>query len=161
MRKIRIEKMVLNIGCGKDKNPDHALKILKTITGLNVVQTKTHRRSTFGVPKNKAIGARITIRSNAENVLKRLFAAVDNKIKKSNFDNHGNFAFGIEEYTMIPEMRYDPNIELLGLDVCITLERPGYHVKKKRLSARVGKSHAITKAEAIGWVAENFSAKIE
>lgn len=161
MRKIRIEKMVLNIGCGKDKNPDHALKILKTITGLNVVQTKTHRRSTFGVPKNKTIGARITIRSNAENVLKRLFAAVDNKIKESNFDNHGNFAFGIEEYTMIPEMRYDPNIELLGLDVCITLERPGYHVKKKRLSSRVGKRHVITKAEAVKWVAENFSAKIE
>lgn len=161
MRKIKIEKVVLNIGCGKDKNPEHALKILKTMTGLNVVLTKTHKRSTFGVAKNKAIGARITIRKGAEAVLKRMLAAVDGKIKESNFDDFGNFAFGIEEYTMIPDMRYDPNIELLGLDVCVTLERPGYHVKKKRLFSKVGKDHSIKKEEAIKWVVENFKTNME
>ena len=160
MKKIRIEKVVLNIGCGKDKNPEHAAKILKTVSGLSPVITKTHKRSTFGVAKNKAIGARITIRNGSQEILKKMLSAVDNKLKAGNFDKSGNFAFGVTEYTMIPNTRYDPNVDLLGLDVCVTLERPGYHVKKKRLPDRVGKSHVISKEEAIDWMKNNFGVKV-
>ena len=161
MKEMRIEKVVLNIGCGKDKNPDHAAKILKSISGKDVVITKTHKRSTFGVAKNKAIGSMITIRKGSAELLKKMFAAVDNKIKARNFDNKGNFAFGIIEYTMVPGMRYDPNIELMGLDVCVTMERPGYHVKKKRLFTKIGKNHVIKKEESIEWVKKNFNVKVE
>jgi large subunit ribosomal protein L5 len=160
MREIRIEKVVLNIGCGKDKNPEHAAKILKTVTGINPVITKTHKRSTFGVAKGKAIGAMMTIRKNPSEILKKMFAAVDNKIKASNFDKIGNFAFGITEYTMIPNTKYDPNVDLMGLDVCVTLVRPGYHIKKKRHPNKVGTFHVIKKEEAIEWVKKNFNVKI-
>lgn len=160
MKKIRIEKVVLNIGCGKDKNPEHAQKVLKTVSGIDPVITRTHKRSTFGVPKNKAIGARITIRKGSSEILKKMLSAVDNKLKSGNFDDKGNFAFGITEYTMVPNTRYDPNVDLLGLDVCVTLERPGYHIKKKRLPDKLGKAHVIKKEEAIEWVKKNFNAKI-
>ncbi|MEM5779240.1 MAG: 50S ribosomal protein L5, partial [Candidatus Aenigmatarchaeota archaeon] len=62
MRRIRIEKIVLNIGCGKDpkKTPEQAAEILKRITGRKVVITRTHKRSTFGVAKNRPIGAMVT-----------------------------------------------------------------------------------------------------
>ncbi len=160
MKEIRIEKVVLNIGCGKEKNPEHAAEILKRITGRKPVITKTHKRTTFGVAKNRPIGAMVTIRKNAEDLLKKLFAAIDNKIKASNFDEHGNFAFGIPEYILIPGVKYDPNLQMLGMDVCVTLERPGYRVKRKRLRKRIKKSHMITKEEAIKWVKERFNVEI-
>lgn len=161
MKKIRIEKVVLNIGCGKDRNPEHAAKIIKTICGLDPVITKTHKRSTFGIAKNKPIGAMKTIRKGSRELLNKLLDAVDRKLKSSHFDEHGNFAFGIPEYTMVPNTKYDPNIDMMGMDVCVTLERPGYHVKRRRLSSKIGKSHVITKEEAIDWVRKNFNVQIE
>ncbi|MEM5771763.1 MAG: 50S ribosomal protein L5 [Candidatus Aenigmatarchaeota archaeon] len=162
MRRIRIEKIVLNIGCGKDpkKTPEQAAEILKRITGRKVVITRTHKRSTFGVAKNRPIGAMVTIRKNADELLKRLLEAVDNKIKASSFDNFGNFAFGIKEYIMIPGVKYDHRLPMFGLDVCVTLERPGYRVKRKKLWHKIGKKHLITKEETMNWVKEKFNVEI-
>jgi large subunit ribosomal protein L5 len=160
MRKIRIEKITLNIGCGTEKNPKNAAKLLEIITEQKPVITKTHKRTTFGMAKNKEIGARVTIRKGCEELLKRLLQAVGNKLKESSFDEYGNFAFGIPEYILIPGMSYDPYMEMFGLDVCVTLERPGYRVKKKRLSKKLGKNHVITKQEAIEWVKKNFNVEI-
>ena len=162
MRNIRIEKIVLNIGCGKDPNktPEQAAEILRRITGRKVVITRTHKRSTFGVAKNRPIGAMVTIRKGAEEILKRLLEAADRKIKASSFDNFGNFAFGIPEYILIPGVKYDHHLPIFGLDVCVTLERPGYRVKRKRLWKKIGKNHLITKEEAINWVKEKFNVEI-
>lgn len=162
MRRIKIEKIVLNIGCGKDpkKTPEQAAEILKRITGRKVVITKTHRRNTFGVAKNRPIGAMVTIRKNAEEFLRRLLDAVDNKIKMSSFDNFGNFSFGIKEYIMIPGVKYDHRLPMFGLDVCVSLERPGYRIKRKKVWHKIGKKHLITREEAINWVKEKFNVEI-
>lgn len=159
MRKIRIEKVVLNIGCNREKDPEVAAKILKKITGIRPVITKTHKRTTFGVAKNRPIGAMITIRRNCEELLKRLFEAVGNKIKKSSISD-GTFSFGIPEYIMIPEIRYDPDIEIMGLDVCVSLERPGFRVKRKALKRKIGKKHKITKEETIEFI-KSLGIKVE
>jgi len=161
MRKIRIEKIVLNIGCGKDKKIENAVKILEMTTKQKPVVIKTEKRTTFGVPKNKPIGVKVTIRKNCIELLKKLFETVENKIKGSCFDNFGNFAFGITEYIMIPGTTYDPKIEILGMDVCVTLERPGYRVRRKRLSEKIGKKHMITKQEATEFIKNNFDVKVE
>lgn len=161
MRDIRIEKIVLNIGCGKDKKPENAAEILKRVTGKKPVITKTHKRTLFGVSKNKPIGAKVTVRKGCKELLKRLFEAVENKIKISNFDVNGNFAFGIPEYILIPGIKYDPNIEIFGMDVCVTLERPGYRVKRRRIAGKIGKRHLITKDEALEWVKKTFNVVIE
>ena len=81
MRELRIEKIVLNMGCGTDGNTEHAKTILEKVTGAKPVITITRKRSTFGGPKGKPIGCKVTIRNNKAGLLKKLFEANENNIK--------------------------------------------------------------------------------
>ncbi len=161
MKEIRVEKITLNIGCGTKTPIEMAMTVLKNVSGGKVVVTKTKKRTTFNVPKNKAIGCKITIRKDIVPFLKRLLEAKENMLMASNFDNTGNFSFGIKEYIDVPGMEYDPKLGVLGFDVCVTLERPGYRVKRKRLSSRIGKDHTIKKEEAVQFAKEKFGVRIE
>ncbi len=160
MKNIRIEKIVLNIGCGTTGSLEHAKKILQILTNRDPMIVRTKKRSTFNVPKGREMGCMVTIRSDTHVFLKRMFKAKENSIKSSSFDKQGNFAFGIPEYIDIPGMEYDPKIGILGMDVCVTLVRPGYRVKKKKINTRVGKNHVIKKDEAIKFVSENFGVQV-
>ncbi len=162
MREIRIEKVTLNIGCGDNREKvEKSVMLLEKLTGKKAVITKTHKRTTFGMAKNRPIGAKVTVRGkDAYDLLKRLFEAVENKISSSSFDPLGNFSFGIKEYIDIPGMKFDPEIGIIGMDVCVTLERPGYRVKRKKLKSKIGKKHLITKEEAIEWVKEKFGVDV-
>lgn len=161
MRDIRIEKITLNIGCGTKTPIETARTVLKNVSGGKVVITKTKKRSTFNVPKNKDIGCKITIRKNTGTFLKRLLEAKENKLRQSNFDNTGNFSFGVKEYIDVPNMEYDPKIGVIGFDVCVTLERPGYRIKRKRLPRKLGKTHVIRKEDAIEFAKDNLGVSIE
>lgn len=161
MRDIRIEKITLNIGCGTKTSLDTAQLVLKNVSGGKVVVTKTKKRTTFNVPKNKAIGCKITLRKNTGSFLKRLLEAKENRLKASSFDNTGNFSFGIREYIDVPGMEYDPKLGVLGFDVCVTLERPGYRVKRKRLSHPLGKLHVIKKEDAIEFAKQKFGVDVD
>ena len=161
MREVRIEKITLNVGCGVKTPIENASTVLKNFSGGKVVVTKTRKRTTFNVPKNKAIGCKITMRKNTHTHLKRLLEAKENQLKLSSFDNTGNFSFGIKEYIDVPGMQYEPKLGAIGFDVCVTLERPGYRVKRKMLSAKIGKRHAITKDDAMEFMKNKFHAKIE
>ena len=161
MREIIIEKITLNVGCGTKTSLDNAQTVLRNVSGGKVVLTKTKKRSTFNVPKNKDIGCKITIRKNTGSFLKRLLEAKENKLRMSNFDNTGNFAFGVREYIDVPGMEYDPKLGVLGFDVCVTLERPGYRIKRKRLSSRLGKDHVIKKEDAMEFAKKTFGIEIE
>ena len=161
MRDIKIEKITLNVGCGTKTPIEMAKTVLKNVSGATVVVTKTRKRNTFNVPKNKAIGCKITTRKGTEPFLKRLLEAKENTLRASSFDNTGNFSFGIKEYIDVPNMEYDPKLGVLGFDVCVTLERPGYRVKRKRLPRKLGKSHVIKKEDAIEFARQRFGIKIE
>jgi len=162
MRKIRIEKLTINIGCGESgEKLERAKKLLKNLTNKKIAITHTHRRTTFGVAKGRPIGCKVTLRKkDAEGFLKKFLDAVDNKLSESVFDYQGNFSFGIKEHIDIPGVRYDPDIGIFGMDVCVTLERPGFRVKKKRLSHKICKKHLITPEEAKEWVAKNYGVEI-
>ncbi len=148
MRKIRIEKITLNIGCGTQTEPQKAKTIIERVSGKKAIIVKSKKRSTFNVPKNKPIGVKVTVRKDCETLLKRLLAAKEFKINQKSFGPSG-FSFGIKEYIDVAGVEYDPKITAMGFDVCVTLERPGYRIKHKRLSAKIGKAHIITKQEAI------------
>jgi large subunit ribosomal protein L5 len=162
MREIRIEKVTLNIGCGEGgEKLERAVKLLEKLTGKKIVVTKTHKRTTFGMAKNRPIGCKVTLRKqDAIDFLKKAFAAIENKLPASCFDELGNFSFGIKEYIDLPGMKFDPDIGIFGMDVCVTLERRGYRVKRKRLKSKVGKKHLISKQEAIEWVKREFEVEI-
>ena len=109
------------------------------------------------------IGTKVIVRrTKAVELLKNLLKAKGNKLKESNFDNTGNLSFGVEEYIDIPGVKYDPKIGMRGLDVCVTLERPGYRVKKRRVRpAKLGKNQAIQKQEAVEFIKKKFGVVIE
>jgi large subunit ribosomal protein L5 len=164
MRQIRLDKLTINIGAG-DAGPklEKGQKIIKKITGGTVMITKSLKRSTFGVAKGRPIGAMTTLRGPAaRQLLEKLLLAVEGRLKKKSFDSNGNFSFGIKEYINIPGIKYDPDVGILGMDVCVTLRRPGYRVKDRMIRpASVGKSHRIKPEEAQEWAKKEFGIKVD
>ncbi len=164
MRKIRIEKITLNIGVGQAGDKlEKAVKLLETMTHGKAVKTITMERiPTWGIRPKLPIGTKITLRGKqAEDLLTRFFKAVNNTIPSSKFDSTGNFAFGIKEYIDIPGVEYMPDIGIIGLEVAVTLERPGFRVKRRRVKkARIPARHRISKNDAIEFVKQKFNLNI-
>ena len=155
MKRVHIEKMTLNIGVGKDESMlKKGLLLLKKLSPLSPVKTVTRRRIPgWGLRPGLAIGCKVTIRKGTEELLKRLLVAKMNTLLEKNFDVHGNFSFGIPEYIDIQGLEYDPDLKIMGLEVAVTLQRPGYRVKQRRLqTSKVGKYHSLTKNDAINFV---------
>ncbi len=162
MREIRIEKVTLNIGCGEaGEKLERARKLLEKLTGRKAVITRTHKRTTFGTARNRPIGCKVTLRGEeAEEFLRKALEAVE-YIRASSFDRLGNFSFGIKEYIDIPGVKYDHDIGMFGMDVCVTLERRGYRVKRKKIPKKVGKNHLIKPEEAMEFVEKTFGVRVE
>lgn len=165
LKSIRVEKITLNIGAGKDQTKlEKGIVLLNTITNTTPIKTVTNKRiQEWGLRPGLPIGCKLTLRKDkVTRMLPRLLDAVDNKLRERQFDDKGNIAFGIHEYIQIPGVKYDPNIGIMGLQVCITLERPGYRIKRRRLLTRkIPHKHYISKREAIDFMAKNFNTKIE
>ncbi|HZX45318.1 MAG TPA: 50S ribosomal protein L5 [Candidatus Nanoarchaeia archaeon] len=164
MRQVRIEKITMNVGAGKDQSRlDKGVLLLKAITGISPVKTFTNKRiPSWGLRPGLPIGCKLTLRRKiAREVLKKLLDAKDNKLTLKQFDPEGNIAFGIHEYIDIPGVKYDPKIGIMGLEVCITFERPGYRVKhRKIMNRKIASSHRIKKEEVIDYMKKEFDVKI-
>ena len=163
MRKIRIAKVTLNIGAGKDTSKlEKGVLLLKSITGIEPVKTITSKRiPSWGLRPGLPIGCKLTLRKEkAVEVLKRLLEAKDNILKESQFDINGNLAFGIHEYIDIPGVEYDPDIGMMGLEVCVTFERPGFRIKMRKLKkTKIKKNHNISKEEVIDMMKKELNIK--
>jgi len=164
MKKIFLNKVVLNMGVGKSGDPiEIGKKTLVQITGKkpNTRNAKKAQRD-WGVRKNEPIGVAVTVRGDdAMELLKKLLEAKDNQISERAFDNEGNFSFGIKEHIDIPGVKYDPQIGILGLEVSASLSRPGFSIKlRSKHKARVGKNHRITKDDSIKFYTEKFGVQI-
>ena len=164
MKKISIAKIVLNMGIGKSGEPiEIGKKALDQITGKkpNARNAKKSQRD-WGVRKGEPIGVAVTVRGDdATKLLKKLFVAKDNQIKESAIDDEGNLSFGIKEHIDIPEIKYDPKIGILGLEVSIALTRPGSNIRLRSLhKAKIGKNHRIRKNDAIKFLTDEFGVEI-
>ncbi|MFH1399362.1 MAG: 50S ribosomal protein L5 [Candidatus Woesearchaeota archaeon] len=162
MRNIRIEKLTLNMGTGKEQEKlERSVKLLAKITGMSPVKCITKKRiPTWGVRPGLPIGCKVTVR-RSDDLLKRLLVARENKLQESCFDEHGNVNFGLVEYIYIPGVKYDPEIGNLGLDVCVTLERPGFRVKRRKLlRGELSKNHVISKEEAIDFFKQVYKVEV-
>ena len=163
MKKIDIEKIVINIGVGKSGDPfERAKMALEELTGQKP-SPRGAKKSVrdFGIHKGEPIGAMVTLRKqNAVDFLKRIFLAKSNCFKRSSIDNNGNLSIGIKEHIDIPGIKYNPDIGIFGMDVCISLKRPGYRISKKRNPDKVGKNHKITPEESISFFQKNFGVDV-
>ena len=163
MQEVRIEKITLNIGIGESGDRlDKAVSLLQEISGAKPVKTRTMKRiPTWSIRPKLAIGTKVTLRGKkAEELLKKLFKSVNNKIATKKFDDNGNFSFGIKEYINIPGVEYKPEIGIIGLEVAVTLERPGFRVKRRLNKNKVGKTHLITKEQSMEFTKRMFDIKI-
>jgi len=165
MRQIRVEKLTLNIGAGKEQAVlEKGVVLLKNITGLSPVKTITQKRiANWGLRPGLPIGCKITFRKEkAKELAKRLLLAKNNSLSKNNFDDYGNVSFGIHEYIDIPDVKYDPKIGIMGLQASITLQRPGFRIKRRKIMKRtLPRDHSIARAEAIQFMKDNFEIKIK
>ena len=164
MKKITLEKVVLNMGVGKSGDIIQVAKrALEQISGKKP-STRNARETQrdWGVRKGEPIGVAVTIRGeDAVVLLKRLLEAKGNSINGKSFDNFGNFSFGINEHIDIPDVKYEPSIGILGLGISIALTRPGYGIRKRsKHKASVGKSHVISNQEAKDYLVKEFGVTI-
>jgi large subunit ribosomal protein L5 len=165
MRKIKVGKVVLNIGLGKSGEAiERGKKVLEQVTGQTPTQTKARSSiRDFGTHKGEPIGVVVTVRGEETKALiEKLLTAREKKIAGSSFDPRGSVSFGIKEHIEIPGIRYDPAIGILGMNVSVLLERPGYVVaRRNRRAARVGKAHVVTRDEAMQYFRDNFGVTIQ
>ncbi len=164
MQRPVLSKVVVNIGVGEPgEKVARATSLLESLTGQKPVRTaakKTNRD--LGVRKNDLIGCKVTLRKErAEEFLKRALDAVDGIVNSRWFDDEGNFSFGIEEHINLPNVQYDPQIGIYGMDVSVTVERKGYRIKRRKLGKRkVPRHHRVGKMEAMRFIRDNFDVRV-
>lgn len=164
MKKISLEKVVLNMGVGKSGDViEIARRALEQISGKKAsARNAKETQRDWGIRKGEPIGVAVTIRGDdAKALLKRLLEAKGNTVNGRSFDNFGNYSFGIREHIDIPGVKYEPSIGILGLGISVTLTRPGYGIRtRSKHKASVGKSHIITRQEAKDYLAKEFGVTV-
>ena len=127
-----LEKIVLNIGCGAEavrdsKKAKSAQEDLTKIAGQHAVTTKAKKSiAGFRVREEMPLGAKVTLRGDRMyDFLDRLIGIAMPRIRdfrgvKPAFDGRGNFAMGIKEHIVFPEIEFDKVDEVWGMDIIIT-----------------------------------------
>ena len=128
----RIEKIVLNMGVGEStadsKKASVAAADLALIAGQKPVITKARKAiSQFKVRENMPIGAKVTLRkARMYEFLDRLVTIALPRVRDfrglnpKSFDGRGNYALGIKEHLVFPEINYDKAEAVWGMDVVVT-----------------------------------------
>jgi len=160
----RIDKIVVHVGVGESgQRLVNAETIMKTITKQRPVRSIAKKTlPNFGIKKNEPIGAKLTLRGKAaEDFLVIALKAAGNTLKKSQFDQQGNFSFGIEEHTDFPGMRYDPEIGIFGMDISVALKRSGYRIALRRIcQKKLPIRQRLDKDDTMDFVAKKFGIQI-
>jgi large subunit ribosomal protein L5 len=127
----RLEKVVINMGVGDAKeNPkflESAMEELAAITGQRPVATVAKKSvAAFKVRAGMKIGAKVTLRGDRMyEFLDRLFNIALPRVRDfrgvspKSFDGRGNYALGIKEQLIFPEINYDKVEKIRGMDVII------------------------------------------
>jgi large subunit ribosomal protein L5 len=127
-----IEKIVINMGVGEAtadrKKVDNAAGDLALIAGQKAVVTKARKAiSQFKVRENMPIGCKVTLRkARMYEFLDRLVTIALPRVRDfrglnpKSFDGRGNYALGIKEHIVFPEINYDKAEAMWGMDVVIT-----------------------------------------
>jgi large subunit ribosomal protein L5 len=162
MRRPRVEKVVVHMGVGEGgRELANAEEILAEVAGQEPVRTTA--KSTigeFGVREGDPIGAKVTLRDDAaQEFLGTALPLVE--LSRSQFDQYGNFSFGVEEHTDFPSQEYDPNIGIYGLDVTVNLVRPGYRVRKRdKASGSIPPRHRLDGDDAAAFLEQEFDVEV-
>jgi large subunit ribosomal protein L5 len=93
--------------------------------------------------------------------LNKALPVIDKKLSSRCFDKQGNFSFGIKEHIELPGVKYDPDVGIFGMDVCVSVIRPGYRVKTRRKGrSKLGTKHVVTSEESMMFAKETLGVEI-
>ena len=127
----KLEKIVINMGVGEAKDNskvlETAVKELETITGQKVVTTKAKNSvANFKIREGMPIGCKVTLRGEKMyEFLDRLVNLALPRVRdfrgvnSASFDGRGNYALGIKEQIIFPEIEYDKIDKVRGMDVIV------------------------------------------
>ena len=127
----RLEKIVVNVGCSEARENakvlDAVVNDLTTITGQKAIITKAKKSvANFKLREGMPIGAKVTLRGDRMwEFLDRLFNVALPRVRDfrgisaDSFDGRGNYALGVKEQLIFPEIEYDKIDKIRGLDVVI------------------------------------------
>ena len=132
----RLDKIVVNVGCSEARENakvlDAVVSDLTTITGQKAVITKAKKSvANFKLREGMPIGAKVTLRGNKMwEFLDRLFNVALPRVRDfqginpNSFDGRGNYALGIKEQLIFPEIEYDKIDKIRGMDIvmCTTAQ---------------------------------------
>ena len=127
----RLEKIVINVGCSEARENakvlDAVVSDLTTITGQKAVITKAKKSvANFKLREGMPIGAKVTLRGDKMwEFLDRLFNVALPRVRDfrgisaDGFDGRGNYALGVKEQLIFPEIEYDKIDKIRGMDIVI------------------------------------------
>lgn len=127
----KIEKIVVSVGCGDCKDNakalDAVIKDITAITGQHAVATVAKKSvANFKLREGMHVGVKVTLRQDRMwEFLDRLFNVALPRVRDfrginpNSFDGRGNYAFGIKEQLIFPEIDYDKIDAVRGMDICI------------------------------------------
>ena len=132
----KIDKVVVNVGCGEARDNAKVLEAvvrdLTTITGQKAIITIAKKSvANFKLREGMPIGAKVTLRGNKMwEFLDRLFNVALPRVRDfrgisaDSFDGRGNYALGVKEQLIFPEIEYDKIDKIRGMDIiiCTTAE---------------------------------------
>ena len=128
----KIEKVVINVGVGKIRSDEQAMKEIENhlamITGLKPTKTRARKAiSAFKVREGMVVGYKVTLRKQKMwDFLTRLLYLALPRVRdfrglpRKSFDKKGNFTIGIKEQIIFPEIANENIKNIFGLEICLT-----------------------------------------
>lgn len=132
----RVSKVVINMGVGEatanSKKPARAAEDLSQIAGQKAVVTRARNSiATFKLREDMPIGTKVTLRGERMyEFLDRLITIALPRVRDfrglnpKSFDGRGNFAMGIKEHIVFPEINYDKVDQIWGMDIIVCTTAP-------------------------------------
>ena len=127
----KLDKVIVNVGCGEAKDNakiiDNVIRDIAAITGQKPVATVARKSvANFKVREGQVVGAKVTLRGDRMwEFLDRLFSVALPRVRDfrginpNSFDGRGNYALGLKEQLIFPEIEYDKVDAIRGMDICI------------------------------------------
>ena len=160
----KIEKVTINIGVGEaGERLKKAETVLQSITGHKPIETLSNTTNKdWAIRKQMPIGCKVTLRGkDAHDFLKEALNTRENKMADYSFDEQGNLSFGIPDHTLFKSQKYDPNIGIFGMDISITMEKPGYRIKRRRIARRkIPHRYRVQKEETVKFFTDTFNVEV-
>ena len=127
----KLDKVIVNVGCGDSKNNAKEIeaicKDIAAITGQKPVVCKARKSvANFKLREGENIAVKVTLRGDKMyEFLDRLFSVALPRVRDfrginpNAFDGRGNYAFGLKEQLIFPEIEYDKVDKIRGMNICI------------------------------------------